>query len=198
MNASALEEQQPESQDSAASAAQRPTKRPRFEAAIDAAGLGSPGADVELEPEVIEPTADTPEGIVAVEIERLKEVDKRSLKIKTDTDLLKWWDTMEVSMPCLRLLVKCVHGMMAGSGALELDIGSFKDVVQAKRGRLDPGLVEIELLLKINKSAATLDTSKVKDLGSGWKSHIPKRPDFPVGCFDEEEPGNESDGEMWQ
>ena len=44
--------------------------------------------------------------------------------------------------------------------------------------------------------AATMHTSNVKNLGCGWKSHIPKTPDFPVGYFDEEEPGNGSDGEL--
>ncbi len=49
--------------------------------------------------------------------------------------------------PCLPMVAKAIFGMLPGSGALECDIGGFKDIIAPKRGLLDPGMVEVLLMV---------------------------------------------------
>lgn len=53
-------------------------------------------------------------------------------------------------------------------------------------------------MIKFNKRFLKLDTRKIEDLGSRWKDHIPKRPDYPEGYFDTDEEaaaGNSGEGD---
>ena len=61
-----------------------------------------------------------------------------------------------------------------------------------QRGRLIPGLVEVQLLLNVNKGQCDLDSTKLPNLGSKWSDYIPKRPDFPKDYFSEV--GNDPQG----
>ena len=161
---------------------------------LAAAGLASPEVDSDSDDEAVSsagaPT--TPAELVDREwtfcLEKIAQKDKRFKKSDfNDARLLQWWDTQVDRMPCLRMVVKSLHGMLPGSGGLELDIGGFKDVIGPKRAQLDPGLVEVQLMLNVNKDLTTLDTLKIPKLGVGWRTHIPTRPKFPDDYFDEVE-----------
>jgi len=77
--------------------------------------------------------------------------------------------------------------MLPGSGGLENDIGAFKDIISAKRESLDPGMVEVLIVVKLNKSLAEFNTLAVGELSSqSWKEKIPRHPDFPADYFDGE------------
>ena len=165
-----------------------PRKKGRFAAAVFDAGLASPDASMaEEEDEDDSSIPETPEAMVAKEIETFKLMKKEPAgTCATDKEVLKWWDERKDRFPCLRLVVKSIHGMLAGSGALELDIGSFKDVISPKRATTSAGMVEVQLLIKVNKSLVELDTREIKDLGNNWKSYTPKRPSLPANYWDED------------
>jgi hypothetical protein len=146
----------------------------------------SPGSGVAL--------PNSPADVVDREIEFYKQaiMEQAVRAIDSDSAGLSWWDAHKDRMPCLRQVAKTIYGMLPGSGALELDIGAFKDIISPKRGSLGPGLVEVQMMLRINKDITTLDTTKVSKIGKHWTQHMPKRPDFPGGYFEESE--DEGDG----
>ena len=88
----------------------------------------------------------------------------------------------------MQKVAKAIFSMLPGSGGLENDIGAFKDIISPKRESLDPGMVEVLLVVKLNKSLAEFNTLEVKVLrrGDTWKEKLPRRPDFPADYFDGE------------
>jgi hypothetical protein len=81
-----------------------------------------------------------------------------------------------------------VFGLLPGSGALECNIGAFKDVIPAKRSRLEPGAVEMHLVFAKKRDLAELDPAKLGALPKkGWQRLFPTRPFSPVGYHEGEE-----------
>ncbi len=85
--------------------------------------------------------------------------------------------------------------MLPGAGGLECDIGGVGDIIAPKRGSLDPGLVEVNLMLRVNKTLQELETINTKRLGSNWQQQIPKRPYYPADYFEDEEENEDIDEE---
>jgi hypothetical protein len=103
-----------------------------------------------------------------------------------EENLAAFWNGMEKQMPALSRVAGGFLGALPGSGGLECDIGGVADLVGPKRASLKPGLVEAQLMIRVNKELVSLDTTEIVDLGKNWKDHIPSRPDYPVDYFDEE------------
>jgi hypothetical protein len=98
---------------------------------------------------------------------------------------VKWGETED--FPCLTKVALALFSLLPGSGALEWDIGCFKDIVQPKRASLGPGVVEMNVVVGLNRSLHELDTTKVAPLRENWAECIPTRPSSPVGYHDGEE-----------
>lgn len=96
-------------------------------------------------------------------------------------DLVKWWHTQRIAMPCLTQVAGALLACKPGSGGLECDFGSLGDIVTGKRATLSAGYVEATMMLKINKDYVTTNSSDVVFLGRDeWQKHIPTRPDTTV------------------
>ena len=69
----------------------------------------------------------TPKQIIQQEIDFYNSAieDTKAKLVRGDIDCLKWWDRHADNMPCLRMVIKSLLGMLSGSGGFELDIGSF-------------------------------------------------------------------------
>jgi len=174
-----------------------PRKRQRGDAAA-AAGLESPEAEEAAAVAPEEHDNITAEKIVDEEVERFLKIretwpnDKRKCSYH---DFVKWWKNYEDQFYCLSLVARALAGVPPGSGGLECDIGSFKDIISSRRGSLDPGLVDMHMTVKLNPSLHELDTRKVPSLGKKWEDYVPKRPDLPLECFqrlDANEDGQEA------
>jgi hypothetical protein len=73
------------------------------------------------------------------------------------------------------------------SGGLECDFGALKDILASKRASLGQGLVEAEMMLKLNKHLFLSNPELVVKLPAAtWPEHIPKRPTFPGDTDDED------------
>ena len=167
---------------------QTPVKKKARYDPLEAAGLLSPASDsgiVAHSPPQVSPPQ-SPNDVVQQEMTLYKtaRTNKKAKEVRGDVECLKWWDKQVDEMPCLRMAAKALMGILSGSGGLELDIGGFKDVLPPKRGSTAPGLVEVQLLLNINKKLVTLKTDDIPKLGSNWMSHIPTRPFLPDDCME--------------
>jgi hypothetical protein len=102
---------------------------------------------------------------------------------------IQWWCRWGANeFPCLMRVALAVFRLLPGSGALECDIGAFKDVIPPKRSRLEPGAVEMHLVVAKNKDLAELDPAKLGALPKkGWQRLFPTRPLSPVGYHEGEE-----------
>jgi hypothetical protein len=100
-------------------------------------------------------------------------------------DMLKWWTRHEQHFPCLRVVAFAVNGFLPGSGGLECDIGSFKDIITAKRSRLSSPVIEVLMMIKLNKTLNTSNTNEIPRLSDDmWGRHWPKgRPELPPAYF---------------
>jgi hypothetical protein len=56
------------------------------------------------------------------------------------------------------------------------DIGCFKDIVQPKRASLGSGVVEMHVVVGLNKDLQELDLSQVVKLRQSWMDQTPDRP----------------------
>lgn len=142
-------------------------------------------------------SAVTAESIVADEIKRYQEMRIERSDYSLDK-LDAWWSHREQQnkFPCLSKVATALFGMLPGSGGLECDIGGVGDVISPKRGSLDPGLVEVQMMIRLHKTLKELDSSAIPDLGKTWKNYIPKRPAFPAAYFDDDDgdDDNQNDG----
>jgi hypothetical protein len=113
---------------------------------------------------------------------KLRTKDERTCEMQY---IAQWWDMNTKDFPCLRMVAKAIFGMLPGSGALECDIGGFKDIIAPKRGLLDPGMVEVLLMVRLNKPLTEYDIGKIATLPCDtWQTKIPKgRPTLPTDYF---------------
>ena len=77
--------------------------------------------------------------------------------------------------PALARVALGFYGMVPGSGGLECDIGALSDLLSPKRSRLDPGIVEVQAMIRLNKGMQVVDSTKIHQLGGDWETKIPKR-----------------------
>jgi hypothetical protein len=68
-----------------------------------------------------------------------------------------------------------VHGMLPASGGLEYNTGSIGDIVSPKKVPLSPGMVEVMLMLRLNKEFIPNDVNKIPKLSNDWEEKIPRR-----------------------
>jgi hypothetical protein len=82
-----------------------------------------------------------------------------------------------------------IFGVLPGSGALECDIGGFKDIVGPKRatGRMDPAAVEMHLVVNKNDDLTELDPGRLEPLPRSWERLYPTRPSSPIDYYEDEE-----------
>jgi hypothetical protein len=109
---------------------------------------------------------------------------------------IEWWCRWgEREFPCLAKVALAVYGLLPGSGALECDIGFFKDILPPKRSRLDPAAVEMHMVVNKNKDLAELDPGKLEQLppGENWDRNFPSRPKSPVDYHEGEEQEHTAD-----
>ncbi len=105
--------------------------------------------------------------------------------------VVQFWKNHKKELPGYSRVAFGLLGMLPGAGGLECDIGGVGDIIGSKRGSLDPGLVEVNLMLRVNKSLQETETIKVPRLGDKWKEHIPVRPSYPEDYFEGEEEEDE-------
>jgi len=74
---------------------------------------------------------------------------------------------------------KALVDILSGSGGLELGIGGCKVVLPSKRGSTMPGLVEVQLLLNINKKLVSMNTDEIPKMRD-----IPSRPFLADDCME--------------
>jgi hypothetical protein len=89
-----------------------------------------------------------------------------------------WWadERVRAKFRALSRAALGFHGMLAGSGGLECDIGALGDIVGRKRASTSlMGMVEAQFLTRINKNLIPKDTTKIPALSSNWVDKIPKR-----------------------
>jgi hypothetical protein len=97
-------------------------------------------------------------------------------------DILKRWTRHEQHFPCLRVEAFAVNGFLAGSGGLECDIGLFKDIITAKRSSLSSPVIEVLMMIKLNKTINVFkNTNDIPSLSDDtWMLHWPKgHPELP-------------------
>jgi hypothetical protein len=106
-----------------------------------------------------------------------------------ELDAIQWWCRWGTpEFPCLAKVALAIFGLLPGSGALECDIGGFKDVIGPKRARLHPAAVEMHLVVNKNKDLSELDPGKLVQLpAAGWEKMYPSRPESPVDYHEGEE-----------
>jgi hypothetical protein len=58
-------------------------------------------------------------------------------------------------------------------------------VISRRRGALGEDIVEVTMMLKLNRAELVFtDPTQVPSLGTNWRAHLPKRPDYPDDYFD--------------
>jgi hypothetical protein len=105
---------------------------------------------------------------------------------------IEWWlkyaEDERINLPCLTKVALAIFGVLPGSGALECDIGGFKDILGPKRSRMDPAAVEMHLVVDKNKDLTELDPGKLERIPqSNWDRLYPRRPVSPVDYHEDEE-----------
>ena len=93
-------------------------------------------------------------------------------------ELIQWWHTQRMTMPCLSQVASALLACKAGSGGLECDFGSLGDILCPKRSSLGSGYVEATMMLKLNKDMVSSNPVKVILLDNeDWVNHVPTRPE---------------------
>jgi hypothetical protein len=179
------------SQDTVLMTQSPPRKRARSTAAQ--LGLGSPvtsedGSVAPARPSSVSELVDT-------EIQKYKTIgrwwqekyDRKERTLESRT-AIQWWSHWgQREFPCLTKVALAIFGLLPGSGALECDIGAFKDVIPPKRARLEPAAVEMHIVVGRNKDLTELDPRKIEAVPhTTWERLYPTRPMSPVGYEDED------------
>jgi hypothetical protein len=132
--------------------------------------------------------------MVDTEIQRYKTMGRwwkhdRSERTLESRTAIQWWTLWgEREFPCLTRVALALFGLLPGSGALECDIGTFKDVIPPKRARLEPAAVEMHIVVSRNKDLTELDPGRLVPVPhTSWERLYPSRPLSPVG-YEEEDP----------
>jgi hypothetical protein len=162
--------------------------------------MGYASPDSATDTESTSPVAALPVSLgeqVDVEIRRWRSLGeiwkhrKKDRRLPKDGGLtaIDWWVKWgeSESFPCLTKVALALFSLLPGSGALECDIGCFKDIIQPKRASLGVGVVEMHVVVGLNKDLHQLDTTKIVPLRENWEQCIPTRPHSPVGYHDGEE-----------
>lgn len=124
--------------------------------------------------------------------------DFKTLKDNIEASTLpSWFGKAENRrrFPDFSQVASAILACLPGSGGLECDFGSLPDIIRPKRASLKPGMVEVAMMLMLNKALIPIDPSEVPELGKDWRKHIPLRPQSVVYDEDETESDNERDDE---
>jgi hypothetical protein len=178
---------------------QEPKSPPRKRRSIATeVGLGSPDSAVSS---VVDSPHRRPMSAseqVDDEIQRYKTLGRwwqhgKEARQLVDCNGIEWWGRWgeRSKLPCLTKVAFAVFGLLPGSGALECDIGGFKDILAPKRSRLDPAAVEMHLVVRKNKDLTELDPGRLEQLPAAhWERLLPKRPASPVNYHEGEDTEN--------
>ena len=174
---------------------QPPTKRSRIAEELDA----FLGTDISSNSRTAVPERNrrvTPQEIVDAEIKAYRE-NNNTTNILED-QVLDWWHEQRRNYPCLSKVASALFAQKPGSGVLENDIGGLSDVISRRRGSMKAATAETIMMVKLNaRTLRQYDQSDVVELGpKEWQNHLPDRPDYPDGYFDDE--NNDYIGVRWE
>jgi hypothetical protein len=111
---------------------------------------------------------------------------------------LEWWQSKPVqeNLPCLSQVATAFLSCKPSTGNLECDFGSLNDVISPRRASLGQGVVEIEMMLKLNKHLFLSNPTLVIELPNlNWQKYIPDRPFNPMERLWENEDEDSDDAE---
>lgn len=107
----------------------------------------------------------------------------------SQSEILLWWKDKSHEFPYFSEVARCLLGVMASSGTVELDIGIAG--MYLPRSRLSMSTQNLEMKLFIKRNEDLLDWNRIKQIaGDNISAHLPEAPDFP---FVEQEELLESD-----
>lgn len=97
-------------------------------------------------------------------------------------------------------VVSCLLACKPGSGGLECDIGGFGVIISPKLDSLRPIMVEVIMILKLNKSRTQLSPFLVQSLCNNRKDRNSRHPVYPGDYLDPLQPSasTDSDSAHWR
>jgi hypothetical protein len=137
-------------------------------------------------------TTRTAKDIARQKIEYYQNMEEKE-RPRNMKDTIHCWHkrTIRETMPCLSQAATVLLACKPSSGELECDFGLLKDAIAPKRAWLGQGMVEIEMMLKLNQNLLITHPSKVKKLPNDtWKEFIPAR--LTLDIDDDDDNDNDS------